>query len=294
MGPDRLKRAIRDGVLGLEGRRLVLDRTWARDGEGSASSWRRQLHVTLSSCPPRQRATAVVFRRAAAALWGMDGFGPGPVEIAVTAGRLNTPGLHGVRLLSPGERQVVDGFPVTSVGRTLLDLGQVVTDVELMERAVEWSLRSTQVTVSDLAELVGRHPKLPGTRVVRSVLERRPAGTTPTESDAETLFLQLARGAGLPDPSRQFSVQTVGGTFRVDFAWPRRRLAVEIDGAATHASREALRRDLHRQNLVLLSLANSGWALLRFTWDDVVNARFRREVISQLREAWAIGGRPTA
>jgi very-short-patch-repair endonuclease len=132
-------------------------------------------------------------------------------------------------------------------------------------------------------------PHLRGAGALRSVLARRPPDAPPTDSDAETLFLQLARGARLPEPLRQFSVPTSDGTFRLDFAWPARRVAVEIDGAATHASREALSRDLRRQNRVLLSLAPAGWALLRFTWDDLVDDRFATQVTDRLREAW-VGG----
>jgi very-short-patch-repair endonuclease len=120
-------------------------------------------------------------------------------------------------------------------------------------------------------------------------LALRPADLRPTESDAETLFVQLAREVGLPEPQRQFAVPTTEGVFRLDFAWPTRRLAVEIDGAATHASAVALGRDLRRQNRVLLSLGSAGWMLLRFTWDDLTSPRYVGRVAGVLREAWAIG-----
>ncbi len=101
--------------------------------------------------------------------------------------------------------------------------------------------------------------------------------------------MQLARRAGMPEPLRQFSVPTSEGAFRLDFAWPLRRVAVEIDGAASHASREALSRDLRRQNRLLLSMVPAGWAFLRFTWDDLVDPRFAGQVGDKLREAWVIG-----
>ncbi len=93
----------------------------------------------------------------------------------------------------------------------------------------------------------------------------------------------------MPEPLRQFSVPTSEGAFRLDFAWPLRRVAVEIDGAAAHASREALSRDLRRQNRLLLSMVPAGWAFLRFTWDDLVDPRFAGQVVDKLREAWVIG-----
>ena len=51
----------------------------------------------------------------------------------------------------------------------------------------------------------------------------------------------------------------------MDFAYPQRRLAVELDGFESHGQRDAFDRDRARQNqLVLL-----GWTVLRFTWADV-------------------------
>jgi very-short-patch-repair endonuclease len=89
----------------------------------------------------------------------------------------------------------------------------------------------------------------------------RPADTPPTESDAETLFVQIARAIGLPPPRRQFRILIAGREYRIDFAWPELRLAVEIDGSSVHGPRQ-LGSDLRRQNHIVLD----GWMILRFTW----------------------------
>ena len=230
----------------------------------------------------------VCFRRTAAALWGLDGVEPGIVELAVTSGRASSQSLYRPRSFEPAEIGQLDGLRVTSVTRTLVDLGQVVGP-EIIERALESGLRKRLVSVDALVEAVAAVPRLRGAGALRSVLANRPPGAPPTESDAETLFLQLARRAGMPEPLRQFSVPTSEGAFRLDFAWPLRRVAVEIDGAAAHASREALSRDLRRQNRLLLSMVPAGWAFLRFTWDDVVDPRFASQAVDKLREAWVIG-----
>jgi very-short-patch-repair endonuclease len=62
-------------------------------------------------------------------------------------------------------------------------------------------------------------------------------------------------------------VVTVDGLFlaRVDFAWPDRRLIVEVDGYEWHSSREAFQRDRERQN----RLVQAGWTVLRFTVEDI-------------------------
>jgi very-short-patch-repair endonuclease len=213
---------------------------------------------------------------------------PGAVELATCSGRPGTAGVARVRPICPDDRSNLAGLPVTSVTRTLLDLGQVVDD-DVVERALEWVLRKGHASVVELQAAVDRASGQRGTRALRRLLALRPADLPPTESDAETLFVQLARAAGLPEPHRQFAVPTVEGLFRLDFAWPARRLAVEVDGAATHASAAALGRDLRRQNRVVLSLGPVGWVLLRFTWDDITRQRHAGQVAAILREAWGIG-----
>ena len=269
----------------------MLSAQWTAGGtspEQREAHWRHDLYAAIFSCSPRVRATVACFRRTAAALWGLDGVEPGIVELAATSGRASSGSLYRPRSFEPAEIAQVDGLRVTSVTRTLLDLGQVVGP-EIIERALESALRKRHVSVDALVEAVAAVPRLRGAGALRSVLAGRPPGAPPTESDAETLFLQLARRAGLPEPLRQFSVPTSERAFRLDFAWPLRRVAVEIDGAATHASREALRSDLRRQNRLLLSMVPAGWALLRFTWDDLVDPRFAAQVVDRLREAWVIG-----
>ncbi|HUC15123.1 MAG TPA: hypothetical protein VMS00_11790 [Acidimicrobiales bacterium] len=287
----RIAVAVDSGWLVRQGRWLVLSTQWTAEGPGPGqreAQWRHDLYSAIFSCSPRVRATVVCFRRTAAALWGLDGVEPGFVELAVTSGRPSSGTLYRPRSFEPAALADLDGLRVTSVTRTLLDLGQVVGP-EIVERALESALRKGHVSVDALVEAVAAVPRLRGAGALRSVLASRPPGAPPTESDAETLFLQLARRAGLPEPLRQFSVPTSEGAFRLDFAWPLRRVAVEIDGAATHASREALSRDLRRQNRLLLSMVPAGWALLRFTWDDLVDPRFAGQVVDKLREAWVIG-----
>jgi very-short-patch-repair endonuclease len=274
-----------------QGRWLLLNPQWVAAGtspERREAQWRHDLYAAIFACSPRVRATVVCFRRTAAALWGLDGVEPGIVELAATSGRASQGSLYRPRRFEPAEIAELDGLRVTSVTRTLLDLGQVVGP-EIVERALESALRKRHVSVDALIEAVAAVPRLRGAGALRAALASRPSGAPPTESDAETLFLQLARRAGLPEPVRQFAVPTNEGAFRLDFAWPLRRVAVEIDGAATHASREALTRDLRRQNRLILTMVPAGWALLRFTWDDLVDSRFASQLVDKLREAWVIG-----
>jgi very-short-patch-repair endonuclease len=64
------------------------------------------------------------------------------------------------------------------------------------------------------------------------------AGSTITESEAEVLFLEVVRRAGLPSPITQLGMWGR----RRDFVWPAQRVVVEIDGRQAHEfERDALR-----------------------------------------------------
>jgi very-short-patch-repair endonuclease len=172
-----------------------------------------------------------------------------------------------------------EGFRLTTVPRTLLDLGTVV-GAAAVERSLESALRRRLAGVEQLTELCGS-VRSPGSRVLRDVLRLRPEGAPPTGSDPETRFVQIVRGMGFPPPRRQFVVIFRGRKFRIDFAWPALRLAVEIDGASVHTA-GTLGADLYRQNQILLD----GWLIVRFT--PYMVERQPQLVERDLRAAWEL------
>lgn len=169
------------------------------------------------------------------------------------------------------ERDVtqIGGIPVTRPVRTFLDLGVVLSPDEL-ETVLNEGIRRNLLSVPAIARrLEELGPLRHGTGVVRVVLDRQAPGRRAPESVLETKFLQLIRSAGLPEPVPQFRVNLGGGAIaRVDFAYPRRRVAIELDGAAYHSGELAERRDRRRDN----RLGAVGWRVLRFGWDDVTRS----------------------
>lgn len=82
-----------------------------------------------------------------------------------------------------------------------------------------------------------------------------------TRSELEDRFVALLAADALPPPLMNHSVRGMV----VDACWPEERLAVELDGWATHHTRAAFQRDRERSN----DLLEAGWTLLRFTYADV-------------------------
>jgi very-short-patch-repair endonuclease len=246
---------------------------------GWPQTWEQDLWVALS----RAGDSAVVSHRAAAALWGLDGVDPRLVEI--TASRrcgLRGPLIHHRDDLPASALTSVSGFPITALPQTLVDLA-AVDRPDIVERAAECASRKNLATWPELTEWANsvRVKGRAGPSTLLDVLARRPTGAPATESDAETIFLQVSRRTGIGEPMRQLKLTIGGQVVRIDFAWPSRCLAVEIDGASTHATVEALGRDLRRQNKIVF-----GWLVLRFTWEDIT--RYPDQVVEILRDAWAL------
>jgi very-short-patch-repair endonuclease len=119
---------------------------------------------------------------------------------------------------------------------------------------VECALRRGATT----AAFVGSRLRGPFNGVARAAL----ASVDLTgESAIEVVARLLLRGAGL-DVRPQVHIAGVG---RVDFL-VEGHLIVEIDGAAFHSDRQALRRDRRRNNMTVIG----GYLVLRFCYEDVM------------------------
>ena len=87
------------------------------------------------------------------------------------------------------------------------------------------------------------------------------------ESPAEKLFFRatIEHGGRTDEEPGPLVPQYRVGRYRLDFAWPELRLAIEIDGFTYHSSSAAFDRDRRRQRKLELD----GWRFLRFTAAEV-------------------------
>jgi very-short-patch-repair endonuclease len=81
------------------------------------------------------------------------------------------------------------------------------------------------------------------------------------ESPFETHLMRVLRAAGLPMQAVQHQV----GRYRVDFAYPGARVAIEADGFRWHSTRQQWDRDRARRN----ALTAVGWSVLHVTWPEL-------------------------
>ncbi len=157
------------------------------------------------------------------------------------------------------------GFRVTHPMRTLLDLTPCRPE-ETIERYVDDAHRRGLVAIRRFRRYL-EEPDIarrPGARTLRGLVAYRDPGAA-IVSPLETIFFRALRVAGLPLPVPQHPVETLRGRRFIDFAYPDHLLAIELDGYAERANREAFENDRARQN----DLEQLRWAFRRFTWTQV-------------------------
>jgi very-short-patch-repair endonuclease len=212
---------------------------------------------------------AVASHRSAGLLWNLPAMPRGLVEVtALRHLRRHASDVTWHESFHLSERDVteIDGIPVTRPIRTFLDLGVVLAPDDL-EQVLNEGLRRKLLSVPAIGRRLEELGHLRrGTAVVRAVLTRHIPEQRAPESVLETKFLQLIRAAGLPEPVPQYAIRLRDGTVaRVDFAYPERRIAIELDGAAYHFGDIAERRDRRRDN----QIGDVGWSVRHFDWTDV-------------------------
>ena len=91
-------------------------------------------------------------------------------------------------------------------------------------------------------------------------------------SDPERALATVLRWAGLPEPVTEFRFDSTR-RWRFDFAWPDRRLAVEVEGgrwvAGRHTHGDGFARDAEKYNEAALA----GWRVIRVVPDDIDSGR---------------------
>jgi very-short-patch-repair endonuclease len=198
---------------------------------------------------------AVLSHRAAAALLGLGHF----LRIEVTApAHRARPGIDvHTSIVPPDEVTAEQGIPVTTIPRTLVDLASVLPP-HRVERAVNEAEVQRHTDHLSLADLVERYPGRRGIRTIKAVLARLETGVTVTRSELESRFLAFTRQARLTSPL--VNAHLLG--FECDCVWPKQRVIVELDGHATHSTREAFEQDRARDR----TLQAEGWQVVRVTW----------------------------
>jgi very-short-patch-repair endonuclease len=164
--------------------------------------------------------------------------------------------VHVTRDLHPDDCTKIDGIPVTSLARTLLDLAEVVSPTQL-HRAFEEAERLQILDMRSIHAVLERSNGRRGAAKLRALLDYDPSTAAQTRSELERLFLDFVRARELPPPS----VNVMVAGYEVDAYWRQAKLVIELDSYSHHGHRSAFERDRTKQ----AELRLAGYEVLRLT-----------------------------
>ena len=285
-GYDRL-RAVAEGQLGwftkAQANAAGLSDRELRNGVHSRSLDRAGVRTYRSVLTPRTALgdlTALVLDigepcwvsgPTVSALHHFDGFQLGrPFHVMVLRGRfLDRVGVvvHTTNDLPPIDRESINGLPVLSPTRALIDISRLTSRAALtsaLDGAIRDGLTSEDHLLRRIFELRGRgRHGLPKLVDVISGSEITRGG----HSWLEREFLAASNRAGLPRPlTQQVLTRAKDRLVRVDCRYEGTRVVVELLGYRWHRSAEQLRRDVERMNALVLD----GFLPLQFTTAQLI------------------------
>jgi len=186
---------------------------------------------------------ALVCCRSAAALRGFLDDARSVVDILVATKRRNRPGIvfHESRQINPDDRAVVDGIPVTSVARTLLDIAEVVPRRKLVY-AMEKAEKARAFDLTELRALMARNHGRRGLKALTAALTEIEPEAQYTHEGMERLFIAFCRRYDIEIPAMNVVVEG----YTVDAFWAAAGLIVELDSWEHHRTPRAFEEDRRR------------------------------------------------
>lgn len=192
--------------------------------------------------------------------------------------------VHGGPLLQ-GEIVELDGLPVTSLARTVLDLARTQSlrhAVISGDAALAAGL--TRAALEEVTNRASRRPGMAAARRALAFLDGR------SESPGESMSRITLKDIGLLPPELQFPIVNDFGDViaRTDFGWPEHKTVAEFDGLVKYGRLlrpgETLSDVLFAEKRREDAIRDLGWQMVRWIWDDL--ARPAR-IAEQLRRAFA-------
>jgi very-short-patch-repair endonuclease len=208
----------------------------------------------------------------AAAWWhGLTKFAPDIVEVTVprdSNGRCRDGSRLRRRDLKPVDIVERRGLRVTELALTVVEASvRQRGAAKIMDSALQHRVELRGLWNAHLRNK-GRY----GSPAARRLLQTAEDGA---RSEAERLLIRLLRANKITGWRANYPL----AGYRIDVAFPKQKVAIEVDGLAFHSEAEDFQADRVRQNAIALL----GWQVLRFTWLDLT--AYPERVLAEIKRA---------
>lgn len=214
-------------------------------------------------------------------LWGVDDLVHISQESAPSRTSHGRDVMPHTRALAAGDIAFVDGLTCTGMERTVVDCCLMLNyrqSLVLMDHALRKGADAEKIGRMS-ASLAGRN----GVLALRRALENADARS---ESPGETLTRELIHRLRIEPPELQVPVWSAGGRYRLDFAWRKKKVALEFDGKVKYFDFEPTDEAIYKERQREKALAEEGWTFIRIKWQDLFQEHdFKMRVLRALRAA---------
>ena len=281
LGGAALRRGIRSGAWVLVDRGVYAPRELAGDEDKAL-----QHRLKCAACILASARDLVVCGTSAALLHGLRMLDPhdGAPQLVIPRPAGTEP-RHVRELLAAGlpagQRQLLEGLPITTPARTVADLARTLDRPAAVVMA-DAALRDG-VDRMDVIDVLGTCRRWPGVQnAIDAVIFADRRSESPLESLARVWFSE----ADLPAPQLQAKLcHADDGRFvaRVDFFWPQHRTVCEVDGRVKYDGGGTLWHEKLRED----TLRDLGLEVVRGYWSD----RPGDALVERLRRSFARAAR---
>lgn len=240
-------------------------------------------HVRLRGLDLRAGEPVALCLSSAAAAFGFDTEGVDDLHVLNPLGHQlrNSDGLV-VHRRDGAPLSEVEGRPVTEPAWTAVEVARGLRRPRALA-TLDAALRSGTCGRRDLVRAMMKQAGRRGIVNVRDLVPLAdPAAESPMESEARLMMVD----GGLPTPELQYElVDRSGRLWRLDFAWPSVKVAVEYDGFDWHSDPESFRRDRQKR----AALRELDWHVMSIVSDDVRRRPYDtvRQIKAERERAWA-------
>lgn len=225
---------------------------------GVADTWMRRVRAATLLRPDVR-----VSHHAAAFLLDLIDRQPSTIEVLApmtSSARLPKVAVRRTRTWPMHDTFTVHGIPSTCVARTIVDIVPR-SSIRTIQRAVDHAITKHHCAVDDIYSVV-EYTGTRGRKNIRLLLDllpKRAGQLERAESIEEINILDWIREANLPIPTAQFCIPVgSGSSFRIDFAYPDLKVAIEVQSWRWHGGPAQHEKDASRT----ITLAAMGWIVL--------------------------------
>lgn len=286
-GQFTYRQARTDGWSGRQIRQRIASGRWIVILHGVLAASGHPVDRSARTRAAQLVTGGVVSHLTAALLWGLPVRDDGRLHVTVPPSvRVRHREVVVHRLpLDDDDVGCIDGMPVTSRARTMLDCLATLPEPQarrFLDQLLLMRLLDLVVLAYLVSGAVGRRGAPQLVRLMR-------AATQGSRSEAERVLHLILRRARIRGWQANVAVHDGAELVAiVDVLFEGARLVIEVDGRAWHTDNRRFQHDRTRQN----RLVGLGYTVLRFTWEDLTRrpdyvADTVRTTLARLRTAGA-------